>query len=138
MVWGSAGGQHDLIACDEAAPGALRMHGQSVFRWAVDTVPRIAAEACRRAGVRTEDIDVFVPHQANVRIVDAIVRKLGLEHATTSTDVCVSGNTSAASIPIALTALVERGAARANQLALIVGFGAGLAYAAQVVAVPGA
>lgn len=138
VVWGSDGEHHALIACEPTAPGALRMHGQSVFRWAVETVPRIAAEACRRAGVGPADIDVFVPHQANLRIIDAIVRKLGIERATTAIDVEITGNTSAASIPIALSALIDRGAARAGQLALLVGFGAGLAYAAQVVTVPGA
>ncbi|MGI8678326.1 MAG: beta-ketoacyl-ACP synthase 3 [Jatrophihabitans sp.] len=138
VVWGSDGKHHALIACDQAPPGPMRMQGQSVFRWAVDTVPRIAAEACRRAGIRPADIDVFVPHQANLRIIDAIVRKLGIERATTATDVTTTGNTSAASIPIALSALVERGTARAGQLALLVGFGAGLAYAAQVITVPGA
>ena len=75
-------------------------------------------------------------HQANVRIIDAIARNLGLQGAVIATDIAVSGNTSAASIPIALTRLLDSGAARCGQLALLVGYGAGLAYAAQVVRLP--
>jgi 3-oxoacyl-[acyl-carrier-protein] synthase-3 len=112
------------------------MAGREVFRWAVESVPGIAREACQRAGVTLADIDVFVPHQANRRIVDAVARALGLESAVVADDVAVSGNTSAASIPIALTRLVEDRRVRPGQLALLVGFGAGLSYAAQVVTLP--
>jgi 3-oxoacyl-[acyl-carrier-protein] synthase-3 len=137
VVWGSDGSQADLIECEIAAPNPLRMQGQSVFRWAVESVPRIAAEACRRAGVRICDVDVFVPHQANLRIIDAVARRLGFEERTVvADDVTTAGNTSAASIPLALSALLDAGRARAGQLALLVGFGAGLAYAAQVVQLP--
>ena len=134
LVSGSDGEQAGMIACD--ADGWLRMQGRSVFRWAVETVPAIAREACARAGVAPGDIDVFVPHQANLRIIDAVVRTLGLGAAVVATDVTTSGNTSAASIPLALAELAERGSAGAGRLALLVGFGAGLAYAGQVVELP--
>ncbi|MGH8859654.1 MAG: 3-oxoacyl-[acyl-carrier-protein] synthase III C-terminal domain-containing protein, partial [Jatrophihabitantaceae bacterium] len=136
IVSGSDGSQAGLIACDSAAPGFLRMAGQHVFRWAVEHMPGVAREACRRAGVALSDIDVFVPHQANLRIIDAVARTLGLDNALVADDVTVSGNTSAASIPIALTRLIERRRVRSGHLALLLGFGAGLAYAGQVVELP--
>lgn len=132
-VTGSDGAQAGLIA---VADGSMRMLGRDVFRWAVTTVPAIAREACRRAGVALGDIDVFVPHQANLRIIDAVTRALRLEHAVVADDITVSGNTSAASVPIALTRLLDNRRAEPGQLALLVGFGAGLSYAAQVVALP--
>jgi 3-oxoacyl-[acyl-carrier-protein] synthase-3 len=135
VAWGSDGSQSNLIAFDDDG-GYMRMQGQHVFRWAVETIHEIAADACRRAGITTAEIDVFVPHQANLRIIDAMVRKLGIENKVIATDVVQSGNTSSASIPIALTKLTQTGAVKSGQLALLVGFGAGLAYAAQVVRLP--
>jgi 3-oxoacyl-[acyl-carrier-protein] synthase-3 len=136
MVAGSDGGQAHLIQCDTEGPGFMRMAGQHVFRWAVEHMPPVAREACARAGVAVADIEVFVPHQANLRIIDAVTRAVGLTHAVVADDVTTSGNTSAASIPIALTRLIQRGRVRTGQLALLLGFGAGLAYAAQVVEIP--
>ncbi len=135
VVWGSDGAHCAMISCDEV-DGRLQMDGPQVFRWAVESVPALAREACRRAGVRLHEIDVFVPHQANVRIIDSIAGKLGLHRAVVATDIRTTGNTSAASIPLALTRLAERGLTRAGQLALLVGFGAGLAYAGQVIELP--
>ena len=114
----------------------MSMAGREVFRWAVETMPAVALAACDRAGVAVADIEVFVPHQANLRIIDAIARKLGLQNAVIASDVSESGNTSAASIPIALSKMIERHRVRRGQLALLLGFGAGLSYAAQVIAVP--
>ena len=133
-IWGSDGAQSELIAC--GSDGLLRMAGQHVFRWAVARMPDLAVAACKRAGVGIEDIDVFVPHQANLRIVHAITAKIGLQRAVIASDISGSGNTSAASIPIALARIMERREARSGQLALILGFGAGLAYAGQVIALP--
>ncbi|WP_375492157.1 beta-ketoacyl-ACP synthase 3 [uncultured Jatrophihabitans sp.] len=135
-VWGSDGSQSKLIDCGAIVGGRLRMAGQQVFRWAVDKVPAIAREACARAGVRLGDIDVFVPHQANGRIIDAVAARLGMSHAIVADDVATAGNTSAASIPLALADLTRRRAVEAGQLALLVGFGAGLSYAAQVIQLP--
>ena len=133
-VWGSDGARADLIAIEDKA---LRMRGPDVFRWAVESVPEIAARACAQVGVAVEEIDVFVPHQANLRITDAVVRKLRLRaDAVVATDIVESGNTSAASIPIALDRLLTTGAVPSEALALLVGFGAGLAHAAQVVRLP--
>lgn len=134
-AWTSEGARAHVL---EIRPGetALRMQGQQVFRWAVDEVHHVARAALAKAGVRAADIDVFVPHQANLRIVEAISRKLGLEGTVTATDVVDAGNTSAASIPLALTRLRASGAAKGGQLALLAGFGAGLTIAAQVVRLP--
>ncbi|HSY15167.1 MAG TPA: beta-ketoacyl-ACP synthase 3 [Jatrophihabitantaceae bacterium] len=135
VAWGSDGSQAGLIAFPDGDP-FMRMAGQQVFRWAVDKIHQVAAVACQKAGVLPSDIQLFIPHQANLRIVDAMAKKLGMAHAIVSADIVISGNTSAASIPIALTRLIQSGRARTGDLALLVGFGAGLAYAAQVVRVP--
>jgi 3-oxoacyl-[acyl-carrier-protein] synthase-3 len=134
-AWGSTGDTADVLVMD--AEGYLRMKGSDVFRWAVATAPQVALEACERAGLHPEDIDVFVPHQANLRIDDAVAQRLGLrEDVVIATDVTESGNTSAASIPIALSKLRERGAYYSGARALLVGFGAGLTYSGQVVVLP--
>ena len=135
-VWGSDGEQAELIDCGPVIGGKLQMAGRQVFRWAVETMPAIAVEACARAGVALADIDVFVPHQANERIVEAIAKKLGLTDTVIADSVRNAGNTSAASVPIALTELARQGRSRTGQLALLIGFGAGLSYAAQVVVLP--
>ena len=112
------------------------MAGPQVFRWAVDAVPDVARRAMAAAGVAAEDITVFVPHQANLRIITAVARQLGLEHAIVADDVSESGNTSAASIPMALARLRRSASIRPGALALLIGFGAGLSIAGQVVRLP--
>ena len=98
-------------------------------------------KACRdaldRAGVSVEDLDAFVPHQANGRITDALIRTLGLpDTAAVARDIVETGNTSAASIPMAMEQLLRSGESKPGDLALLLGFGAGLAYAGQVVRLP--
>ena len=134
-AWMSDGNQVDALF---VPPGctALKMDGPRVFRWAVEEVPKIIDQALTRAGLRPDQIDVFVPHQANLRIVDAVRTRAGLTHAVTATDVVTSGNTSAASIPMALMRLREQGRLRCGQLAMLVGFGAGVTISAQVVRLP--
>jgi 3-oxoacyl-[acyl-carrier-protein] synthase-3 len=134
-AWSSDGSQSDLLVIP-AGERHLRMNGRSVFRWAVEEVHKVARTACDRAGLTMADIEVFVPHQANLRIIDAVARALGLDHAVTATDVELSGNTSAASIPIALHRLRRSGRATSGQVALLAGFGAGLTIAAQVIRLP--
>ena len=135
VVWGSDGAKASAIRI--AQRGALiEMQGQTVFRWATTIMGRVALEACRRAGVAPKDIKVAVPHQANLRIVEAIVRQLGATEAVVARDIIDSGNTSAASIPLALSRLVERGDARTGDPALVLAFGAGLTFAGQVIACP--
>ncbi|HEV7654941.1 MAG TPA: beta-ketoacyl-ACP synthase 3 [Mycobacteriales bacterium] len=116
---------------------ALRMAGQEVFRWAVTALAPVAADAVARAGLTLADIEVFVPHQANMRITDALVRGIGLgPEVVVAREIATAGNTSSASIPLAMQQLLASGQARSGQRALLMGFGAGLLYAAQVVRLP--
>lgn len=135
VVWGGDGTGADLISIDPA-DRHLRMQGQKVFRWATTEIHPIALTACEQAGVDPSELAAIVPHQANLRIVDAMAAKIGAEHAVVARDGVDTGNTSAASIPLALRKLLESGQVRSGELALLVGFGAGLSYAAQVVRVP--
>lgn len=134
-AWSSAGEHAQMLRIPDGET-TLRMRGPEVFRWAVDEVHKVATAAIARAGVAVSDIDVFVPHQANVRIIEAIRLKLGLGHAATGTDIEHAGNTSAASVPLALDRLRRSGLACGGQLALLAGYGAGLTIAAQVVRLP--
>ncbi len=152
VVWGSDGDQADLIAQDEPWTTAmdadahadgevhwpvLRMNGNPVFKWASYTMAKTAAEAMDAAGVKPEDLEVFVPHQANMRITDAMFKALKLPAGVVvARDIARTGNTSAASIPLAIEALLESGEAHSGQTALIIGFGAGLVYAGQVIILP--
>jgi 3-oxoacyl-[acyl-carrier-protein] synthase-3 len=135
VVWGSAGDQANKIIIT-SRDGALAQDGQGVFRWATTAIAPVALEACRRAGVTPADITAFVPHQANLRIIEAIARKLGIPRERVADDIIHSGNTSSASIPLALARMAEQGRLQPGTPALLVGFGAGLAYASQVITVP--
>lgn len=152
VVWGSDGDQAGLIKqthpwniaidgsnFDDGQPQwpMLQMEGNPVFKWASYTMAKTAAEAMDAAGVRPEDLDVFAPHQANMRITDAMFRALKLPpNVVVARDIARQGNTSAASIPLALEALLESGEARSGQNCLIIGFGAGLVYAGQMIILP--
>jgi 3-oxoacyl-[acyl-carrier-protein] synthase-3 len=147
VVWGSDGEQYDLIrqrddwrevvAAGSLAMPHLVMQGNAVFRWAAYAMAKIADETLSRTGITADDLDLFVPHQANMRITDAMVRSMKLpDHVTVARDIAHQGNASAASIPLALRQLVLDGEARSGDLALLIAFGAGLSYAAQVIRVP--
>ena len=135
VVWGSAGDQAQKITI-EGRNGTLKQDGQAVFRWATTAMAPVALEACRRAGVTPADITAFVPHQANLRIVEAIARKLGIPRERVADDIIHAGNTSSASIPLALSRMAEQGRLQPGTPALLIAFGAGLAYASQVITVP--
>ncbi len=147
VVWGSDGEQFDLIrqredwrdvldAADPRMPH-LVMQGSAVFRWASFEMAKVAREALDRAGITVDDLDLFVPHQANNRITDAMARAIKLpDRVRIARDIAEQGNTSAASVPLALHRMLADGEARSGDLALLIAFGAGLAYAAQVVRVP--
>jgi len=147
VVWGSDGEQFDLIrqkedwrdivAMDRPVLPYLTMQGNPVFRWASFTMAKVAQQALDKAGISVEDLDVFVPHQANMRIIDAMARAMKLpERVVIARDIADQGNTSAASIPLALDRMIDEGQAKSGDTALLIAFGAGLAYAAQVVTVP--
>ena len=117
--------------------GFMAMAGQAVYRWATTRLTEALAQAMERAGVTAADIDVFAPHQANLRIIESMTKRLGFgEKTVIARDIVRSGNTSAASIPLALGALLESGEAKSGDLALVLGYGAGLTYAGQVLRLP--
>jgi 3-oxoacyl-[acyl-carrier-protein] synthase-3 len=135
VVWGSDGSQAGAVVIDEQT-GYFRQEGQTVYRWATTHIPPIALEACERAGVKPDELAAFVPHQANLRIIDAIAKRLGASNAVIARDIVTSGNTSAATIPLALSRLVEAGEIPSGAPVLLLGFGSGLSYAGQVVLAP--
>lgn len=145
VVWGSDGAQSTAIEMDgdwvdKATAGDrafLRMNGQQVFRWAAYEMAPVARRAVEVAGLTFDDIDAFIPHQANMRITDAMVRALKLPgHIAIARDIADSGNTSAASVPLAMETMLEKGEIASGATALLIGFGAGLSFAAQVVTIP--
>jgi 3-oxoacyl-[acyl-carrier-protein] synthase III len=135
VVWGSAGSLADKIAIADRNSFIVQ-EGQAVFRWATSELYPIALAACERAGVAPQELAAFIPHQANLRIVESIARKLRAPQAVVADDIVHSGNTSSASIPLALSRMLERGEIGSGKLALLLGFGAGMSYAAQVIKVP--
>jgi 3-oxoacyl-[acyl-carrier-protein] synthase-3 len=135
VVWGSDGAQYDSVAIDEATR-FFRQDGQTVYRWATSQMAPIAIEACERAGVSPAELAAFIPHQANLRIIDAIAKRLDAPNAVVARDIVTSGNTSAATIPLAFSRMVERGEIPSGAPVLLLGFGSGLAYAGQVVLAP--
>jgi 3-oxoacyl-[acyl-carrier-protein] synthase III len=115
----------------------LRQDGQTVFRWAVWEMAKVAQQALDVAGIQAEDLVAFIPHQANMRIIDEMVKKLMLpETVTVARDIADAGNTSAASIPLATHRLLEENPGLSGGLALQIGFGAGLVFGAQVIVLP--
>ncbi|MEO5981404.1 MAG: beta-ketoacyl-ACP synthase III [Pedococcus sp.] len=145
-VWGSDGAQWKAISQRESwvdvhqqglAWPSIGMAGQTVFRWAVWGMAPVALKALDAAGVRAEDLDAFIPHQANMRIIDAMIKQLKLpSDIAVARDIAENANTSAASVPLATERLLRDGEAPRGGLALQIGFGAGLVYAAQVIVLP--
>lgn len=136
VLWGSAPDKGDVLRIEGWQP-YIKQEGQIVFRWATTALAPFAIEACRRAGVEPSELAAFVPHQANTRIIDGIVKRLGLRpDAIVAKDLVESGNTSAASVPLALSKLIERREVPSGAPVLLFGFGGGLTYAGQVVRCP--
>ncbi|MEU3371432.1 ketoacyl-ACP synthase III [Streptomyces sp. NPDC006711] len=144
-IWGSEGDKSETIKqtvpwTEYDSSGkfpAITQEGQAVFRWAVYEMAKVAQQALDAAGISPDDLDVFIPHQANMRIIDSMVKTLKLpDHVTVARDVETTGNTSAASIPLAMERLLATGQAKSGDTALVIGFGAGLVYAATVVTLP--
>jgi 3-oxoacyl-[acyl-carrier-protein] synthase-3 len=139
VTWGSAGDMSHVI---RVLPenGALHQEGQAVFRWATTKIAPVALRAIELAGLTPADIDVFVPHQANLRIIEAVAKRLrakgAREDMRVADDIIHSGNTSSASVPLALDHMRTDGRLRSGDTVLLVGFGAGLSYAGQVVVCP--
>lgn len=145
-VWGSDGEQWDAIRQRESWIAVrdgktewphITMAGQTVFRWAVWQMAPVAQQALEKAGISADQLDAFIPHQANMRIIDSMIKALHLPPGIpVARDIAETGNTSAASIPLAMERMLREGEAPHGGLALLIGFGAGLSYAAQVVTLP--
>lgn len=144
-VWGADGSAREAIimspdslkAAESGTRSVLTMQGQQVFRWAVGSMGDICEQALAAAGISASDLKAFVPHQANLRITDALIKRLDLpDHVVVAKDIIKAGNTSSASIPLAIDALRQDGTLTKGDPILMVGFGAGLAFAAQVACAP--
>jgi 3-oxoacyl-[acyl-carrier-protein] synthase-3 len=145
-VWGSDGANWDKVGMtgslvdfrdEKISWPTLVQEGQSVFRWAVWEMVKVAKQALEASGLQAEDLSALVTHQANVRIIDEFAKQLGLpQSVVVAKDIVDTGNTSAASIPLAMHRLLAEGQVKSGGYALEIGFGAGLAYAAQVVELP--
>ncbi|MGW2951975.1 beta-ketoacyl-ACP synthase III [Streptomyces eurythermus] len=135
VLWGSVPEMGHAVRI-EGTPPRFAQEGQSVYRWATTRLSAIARQACEKAGVAPEDLAGVVLHQANLRIIEPLARKLGAANAVIARDVTESGNTSAASIPLAFSKLLEQGALRSGDPVLLFGFGGNLSYAGQVVRCP--
>jgi 3-oxoacyl-[acyl-carrier-protein] synthase-3 len=145
-VWGSDGSKAHAVGMNttltefrdgEGAWPTLRQEGQTVFRWAVWDMAKVAKQALAVAGVEASDLAAFIPHQANMRIIDEFAKQLGLpDTVVVGRDIATTGNTSAASIPLATHRLLEEHPELSGGLALQIGFGAGLVFGAQVIVLP--
>ena len=147
-AWGSDGSQAHVITQTPSCIGGhsgregadhpvVQMEGTAVFRWAPFAMAKVAHEALDLAGVSVDELDAFIPHQANLRITQTLAKNIQLpDSVAIATDVVDSGNTSAASVPLAMEAMLRKGEAAAGDIALLIAFGAGLSYAGQVVTVP--
>jgi 3-oxoacyl-[acyl-carrier-protein] synthase-3 len=133
----SDGRQHDILYVDggpssTGTAGCLRMQGREVFRQAVQHLSNVVDEALAANGLNPSDLDWLVPHQANIRIIDAVGRKLGLSAAKTVVTIERHANTSAASIPLALEEAVTDGRIRPGHLVLMEALGGGLTWGAAI------
>ncbi|MFF1506595.1 beta-ketoacyl-ACP synthase III [Streptomyces sp. NPDC058326] len=135
VLWGSVPEMGHAVRI-EGTPPRFAQEGQSVYRWATQQLPALARQACERSGISPEELAGVVLHQANLRIIEPLAAKIGAVNAIVARDVVDSGNTSAASIPLALAKLVERGELVSGAPVLLFGFGGNLSYAGQVVRVP--
>ena len=145
-IWGSDGSRADAVGMNATLVDyrdgktewpTLRQEGQTVFRWAVWDMAKVAKQALDAAGIGPADLAAFIPHQANMRIIDELAKQLKLpETVTIARDIESTGNTSAASVPLAAHRLLQEHPELSGGLALQIGFGAGLVFGAQVVVLP--
>lgn len=151
-AWGSDADSRDAILMNPAytdfknSPGKgvaelgwpnISQQGQTVYRWAVFSVSKVGLKALEAAGVTVDELGAFIPHQANIRIIESMAKEMKLpDNVVIADDIRVNGNTSAASIPLAMDILLETHPELHGTLALIIGYGAGLVYAGQVVQLP--
>jgi 3-oxoacyl-[acyl-carrier-protein] synthase-3 len=149
-IWGADADNRDAIlmqpswldykkgaTVDQVGWPDIAQEGQRVFRWAVYEVANVAKKAIEAAGIKPEDLGAFIPHQANERIIDSLAKSIELpEGIVIARDIQTTGNTSAASIPLAMDRVLAESPELSGKLALLIGFGAGLVYSSQVVVLP--
>ncbi|MET9433755.1 beta-ketoacyl-ACP synthase III [Streptomyces sp. NPDC006551] len=135
VLWGSVPEMGHAVRI-EGTPPRFAQEGQAVYRWATQRLPALARQTCERSGITPDELAGVVLHQANLRIIEPLAAKIGAVNAIVARDVVDSGNTSAASIPLALSKLVERGELPSGAPVLLFGFGGNLSYAGQVVRIP--
>lgn len=133
--WGSVPALAQAVRIQEPSLH-LEQEGLSVYRWAITHAAQLARRTCELAGIHPEDLAAFIPHQANLRIIEPLADQLGIPRTITARDIITSGNTSSASIPIALAKLVRTGEVPPDSPALLFGFGGGFSYAGQVIRTP--
>ncbi|MEU4201746.1 beta-ketoacyl-ACP synthase III [Streptomyces sp. NPDC045470] len=135
VLWGSVPEMGDAVRI-EGTPARFSQEGQTVYRWATTRLPAIARQVCERSGIQPEDLAGVVLHQANLRLIEPLAERIGAVNAVIARDVVESGNTSAASVPLALSKLVERREIQPGAPVLLFGFGGNLSYAGQVIRCP--
>ncbi|MFH9421614.1 beta-ketoacyl-ACP synthase III [Streptomyces sp. NPDC017529] len=135
VLWGSVPEMGDAVRI-EGEPARFSQQGQAVYRWATTRLPAIARQVCERSGIEPADLAGVVLHQANLRLIEPLAERIGAVNAVVARDVVESGNTSAASVPLALSKLVERREVPSGAPVLLFGFGGNLSYAGQVIACP--
>ncbi|MGW5398930.1 beta-ketoacyl-ACP synthase III [Streptomyces sp. NPDC003952] len=135
VLWGSVPSMGNAVRI-EGTPPVFAQEGQSVYRWTTSQLPPLARKVCEKSGITPEDLAAVVLHQANLRIIEPLAAKIGAVNAVVARDVVDSGNTSAASIPMALSKLIERGEIPSGAPVLLFGFGGNLSYAGQVISCP--
>lgn len=136
VLWGCVPELGDAVRIEQAENDKFAQNGRAVFRWTTFELPKIAREVIDRAKITPEDVAAIVLHQANLRIIEPLAAKIGAINAVVATDVTESGNTSAASIPLALSKMQEKEPLPSGAPVLLFAFGGGLAYAGQVVRMP--
>jgi 3-oxoacyl-[acyl-carrier-protein] synthase III len=134
VIFGSDGSASNLI--DMTPNNHIRMQGPAVFRWATTALAEVALKICEAAGVAPSELAAVIPHQANLRIINTLARQIGATNAVVARDIVDAGNTSAASVPLALARLRREGRVVAGDLALTLAFGSGLTWAGSIVTVP--
>ncbi|MGP9489536.1 beta-ketoacyl-ACP synthase III [Glutamicibacter sp. 287] len=137
VVWGSVPSLFDAVRIEAENDMKFAQNGQSVYRWTVTQLPKIASKIIERAEMKPEELDAIVLHQANLRIIEPLAEKIGAPNARVATDVVYSGNTSAASVPLALSKLMASDdPLPSGSKALLFAFGGGLSYAGQIITIP--
>jgi len=135
VLWGSVPEMGAAVRI-EGEPARFAQEGQTVYRWATTQLPAIARKVCERSGITPADLAGVVLHQANLRIIEPVAERIGAVNAVVAKDVVDSGNTSAASVPLALSKLVERREVPSGAPVLLFAFGGNLSYAGQVIHCP--